>query len=94
MAADLGTAGEVRSTIAGEELHEGVSSDDYRADMSADINVFTVGVLEEGFVWHAADSGVEARVRSVIDLLETAGVTVQTVLGPAHRDSLQLFAAL
>jgi amidase len=59
MAADLGTAGEVRSTIAGEELHEGVrldsrqpwgvSSDDYRAEMSADTNVFTFGVLEEGF---------------------------------------------
>lgn len=104
IATNVETTAKVLSSIAGEDRHEGirldsrqppgVSGDDYQADLGADPGEFTIGVLAEGFGWDAADPGVEESVRNTIAALETAGVTVETVSVPAHRDTLSLIAAL
>jgi amidase len=64
---------------------------DYQAALGMDPSDLTVGVLEEGFGWEAADKGVMKCVRHAIDGFEGAGVDARSASVPWHEEALSVW---
>ena len=85
----------VLAAIAGEDRQDGCRLDPRqpRGNPSGSVvdastaaaDDLTIGVLDEGFGWPTAESGVEATVSDAIDALGDAGVTVESVSAPTHE---------
>ena len=94
LADDVHTNARVMEAIAGDDRQDGCRLDPrqprghdgtgYVESIGSPVDELTVGVLEEGFGWPTAESGVEATVRDAVDELAAKGVTVRTVSAPTH----------
>jgi amidase len=85
-------------TAQGVRLDErqptGVGADDYVGATAESAGGLSVGVLDEGFGWEFSEAAVDEAVRSATDVFEDAGVTVDSVSVPRHRQSMAAWGAI
>jgi amidase len=96
LAADVETAAEVLSVIAGKDPSDPrqpkhVPTEQYENKLHPDLSELSVGVIEEGFNRQGAAAEVNESVNHNLDLLEDKGATIESVSVPLHADAMDIY---